>query len=209
MIPNEVKAKILKIHQNHVFKRVWPQFEYLVENNIEVPDEILRKVIYGWGNMGYSSDISLSRALINLSMINKESILECGSGISTLIVGVIARKNKIELHSLENNLEWYNKMSELCKKLNLITTHIHYVPLVKYEDFDWYDIEKINLPNNLSLVLCDGPPAQTRGGRIGLLPVCNKYFVRKCKIIMDDICRQDERLIIDSWKKEYDFKNVA
>jgi len=39
------------------------------------------------------------------------------------------------------------------------------VPLVDHGDFDWYDVEAVNLPNRIGLVVCDGPKGTTRGGR--------------------------------------------
>lgn len=58
------------------------------------------------------------------------------------------------------------------------------------------------LPARFSLVLCDGPPGNTPGGRYGLLPVLGHRLSPSVVILLDDAGRPDERAIADRWTAE-------
>ena len=70
-----------------------------------------------------------------------------------------------------------------------------------YGDFCWYDISFSKLIKKYRLVICDGPPAQTRGGRFGLIPLMKDKFGRGTIILLDDATREGENRIINDWKK--------
>ena len=69
-------------------------------------------------------------------------------------------------------------------------------------DFDWYDVEAVNIPNGIGLVVCDGPKGTTRGGRNGLAPVMKDRLARGCIVLLDDTSREAERAIIERWCAE-------
>jgi len=56
-----------------------------------------------------------------------------------------------------------------------------------------------------SLVVCDGPPGTTRGGRYGFLPVMLPYLSSKCTILLDDVEREGEQKTLLLWKEENRF----
>ena len=58
------------------------------------------------------------------------------------------------------------------------------------------------MPKDFSLVICDGPPARTPGGRYGLLPVMKSHLRPGCVILLDDVSRLEEREIIARWAEE-------
>jgi len=68
-----------------------------------------------------------------------------------------------------------------------------------YGDFDWYDVDPLELPT-FSLVICDGPQGSTRGGRLGLLPVLRERLAPGCSILLDDAARPSEREVLRRWK---------
>ena len=51
------------------------------------------------------------------------------------------------------------------------------------------------------LVICDGPPGCTQGGRYGLVPVMDKQLAENCLVILDDTHRKAEQRIIDVWRE--------
>jgi hypothetical protein len=54
--------------------------------------------------------------------------------------------------------------------------------------------------HSFDLVLCDGPPSKTRGGRYGLIPIMHSRMRRSAKVFVDDTGRTDEVAIIQRWK---------
>ena len=160
---------------------------------------VLRWLVRGWGNQGFSGDVSYLLQVWK-EALKARCILECGSGISTLVLGAVARKTSAEVYSLEHSKEWWTRVND-----SLATRHfpnrVTYAPMQRYDDYDWYSIPR-ELPSHFDLVICDGPPSATRGGRYGLLPVCFERLQRTT-ILMDDAERGDEQEIIRRWQCEF------
>jgi hypothetical protein len=72
-----------------------------------------------------------------------------------------------------------------------------------YGAFDWYTLPA-NLPHDFDLVICDGPPSATKGGRYGLVPVCADRIANS-KILLDDAERPEEQAVMLRWEKEFGF----
>ena len=71
-----------------------------------------------------------------------------------------------------------------------------------YNRFCWYDPPLTQMPDNFSVVVCDGPPGETPGGRYGLLPVMQNTLASGCVILLDDAGRPQEREALDRWAQE-------
>ena len=55
------------------------------------------------------------------------------------------------------------------------------------------------MPGQFAMVVCDGPPGTTPGGRYGLLPVMGSSLAPGCQILLDDAAREDEKIIAARW----------
>jgi hypothetical protein len=99
-------------------------------------------------------------------------ILEAGSGLTTLILAATGW----EVTSLEHDLDWYRRMTEIIGKCG-----IDNATLVKCDLVDgWYDVD---LPEKYSMVLVDGPPRKLGDRR----RVINKANVTEdCLFVVDD-----------------------
>lgn len=73
-------------------------------------------------------------------------------------------------------------------------------PLKDYGDFCWYDAPLESMPDSFSLVICDGPPGATKGGRYGLVPFMRDRLRSGCVILLDDAEREEERTIAARWQ---------
>jgi len=58
------------------------------------------------------------------------------------------------------------------------------------------------MPDSFSLVICDGPPGKTRGGRYGVVPVMKERLKPGCVILLDDTGREEERKLASRWETE-------
>ena len=67
------------------------------------------------------------------------------------------------------------------------------------------------MPDDFSMVICDGPPGDTRGGRYGLLPIMKEKLSSKCIILLDDADRVSEQEVAARWSKELniDFESLG
>jgi len=79
-------------------------------------------------------------------------------------------------------------------------------PLKDYGTFEWYDVSTTSIPRDISLVICDGPPHYTKGGRYGLLPVLSKHLADGAIILLDDYSREHEKQIVKDWKIDFEIE---
>jgi hypothetical protein len=75
-------------------------------------------------------------------------------------------------------------------------------PLREFNGYSWYDAPREDLPHRIGLVICDGPPGQTPGGRFGLLPQMRERLAPGATILLDDVDREGERAVLARWEAE-------
>jgi len=68
-----------------------------------------------------------------------------------------------------------------------------------YGEFHWYEPPLQSMPEQFRLVICDGPPGDTPGGRRGLLPVMNARLRPGSIVLLDDAQRSGEIEAIRRW----------
>jgi hypothetical protein len=102
-------------------------------------------------------------------------------------------------------------MANILRKAGVRSTSVHYCPLKDYGEFDWYEVSDEGIPAQpfIDLIICDGPPAQTRGGRVGLPYVLGSRFADGCIIAADDAHRPGEREMISRWKSDFGLREDA
>jgi hypothetical protein len=71
-----------------------------------------------------------------------------------------------------------------------------------------YYIHITDILSDIGLVICNGPPGQTKGGRFGLIPQIKASLKQGAVILMDDTIRDDERSIIEKYKSIIKFDIV-
>lgn len=159
-------------------------------------------LIYGWGNEGWSGLDEYLVGCINHAMTLRGPILECGCGLSTILVGAIARKQGQSHWALEHTPEWSTKVKRYLNRYKLDSVMLHAKPLKDYGEFCWYDVPLESMPHSFSLVICDGPPGITKGGRYGLVPIMMERLEPGCVILLDDAGREQELTIASRWATE-------
>lgn len=190
---------------------LWPIyyriFKKRIKNQKEIPDELIKKLIYAWGNQGFSAKTEYLQACLKIARQCNKPILECGSGLTTVLVGEIAKQRKIPVYSLENNENWYLRVKKMLDKNELIYSKLLFRPTTAYENFEWYETKETHFPK-FELVICDGPHHSNLGGRIGLFPLMKDHFSKGTKILVDDTIRDADRKMIQEWEKLHRMKIV-
>jgi predicted O-methyltransferase YrrM len=131
-------------------------------------------------------------------------MLECGTGLSTVLMAMIALETGAQVTSLEHDETWYKIVRSRLDELRLTNTGVVLSPLRSFGEFSWYDFDsKIASDTKFDLVLCDGPPNSTSGGRYGLLPRVFQKLRSGATIVVDDSHREDEVRMIQRWIAEY------
>lgn len=156
-----------------------------------------------WGHDGYSAVDVCLRTIANYSAETQGPILECGSGLSTLMMAVLAGRRGVSIYSLEHHPQYFQRVKLLLERLDVPNVKLILAPLRSFGDFDWYDVTTSSLPSDFRLVVCDGPPSDTKGGRYGLMPVMFSHIATDAILLLDDVDRTDEKVILDRWTREY------
>lgn len=168
---------------------------------VPLSDRTVRQLVYGWGN-AWALQEELITELWHHAWQTRGPVLECGSGLSTLLLGIAAERQKFEVYSLEHDEGWYWRMFSLVQELGLSRVTLVYAPLTSYDRYDWYAPHP-ELPAGLSLVLCDGPPEATPGGRYGLIPQLHTLIAPDAVILLDDAARPGEQEVLLRWASEF------
>ena len=160
--------------------------------------------------------VILNDILIN----NRRQIIEFGSGISTLAIANLIKKNKLECNfiSVEDNEEWFQYLKSFLTRNDLQKyVNIIFAPLKKnslaLENNLWYSDEV--LQNNISsdfkfsLAIIDGPAAwkpKIRFSRYPAVPYLVNILSEESSIYLDDTNRKGEKEIMSLWNIKYKIK---
>jgi hypothetical protein len=202
-IPRSVRRRLRSAHRQWTLERALRQTEGVIAGHEPVDGELAGQLLYGWGNEGWSAKAGLVTYLLNDLRGFKGTMLECGSGLSTVLMAMIARRTGARIISLEHNPEWYKLMVSRLRSHGLGIEGLLLAPLADFGEFDWYDTgDALAETGQIDVVLCDGPPNSTRGGRYGLLPRMGNRFAPGCRVIVDDTQRAEEIAMIERWQQE-------
>ncbi len=160
-----------------------------------VSDADISAIHASWGNKSWAAPLPYLTAVRDYAYASKGAILECGSGATTMVINHICSIDR-DRHAvtLEHEQEWYDKVvANTSKKEN--NHHIVKVGIAN----DWYDVADEELPNEIGLVICDGPPRKI--GRYGLFPAIKSKLAEGYVILMEDAHKCSD--VLDRWKADF------
>lgn len=163
----------------------------------KLPERTAHRLYRCWSNGGWTGNPRYLREVAVRCHQSDGPILECGSGLTTLIAAVYGR---FPCWSLEQREVSRRRVERVARWAGL-TVHTLLVPLEAMDGFTWYSVPS-QLPDHFSLVICDGPPGTTEGGRYGLMPILGDRIAGGT-IILDDTDRIEEQDIVRRWQQEY------
>lgn len=169
-------------------------------------NDILQRLVYLWGNEGWSGLSEYLMACLQHTDKSGGYVLECGSGLSTILMGIIGKPKGVKIISLENSAKWRKRTGWYLHHFNLNNVSILYSPIADKGNYQWYNIEGHSLPEKISLVILDGPPGDIKGGRTGFFPECKNLVVRDTVILVDDVERKEEMGMVTDFAKSMDFR---
>ena len=129
-------------------------------------------------------------------------VLECGSGLSTILIGAIAKSRGIGHWALEHEPAWAAKVQSYLDRYKIDSVTLCAKSLKDYGEFSWYDPPLKSMPDSFAMVICDGPPGSTKGSRYGLGPVMKQRLRAGCVILLDDAGREHEMEVANRWTAE-------
>jgi predicted O-methyltransferase YrrM len=163
---------------------------------------LLERLRYGWGNGGWTANVAFLETLCRLVRTTRGPVLECGSGLTTLIAGALGRTRGVRVYAIESDAAWHWRVAEVVRRHGLDNVVLAHAPLTDFGGYTWYGVDPAALPDDIGLVVCDGPPGATPGGRFGLLPVMRERLAPDCVVLVDDVSRERERSMLARWQGE-------
>jgi hypothetical protein len=201
LLPLKIRCFLGSLHRDVVFRGAMKQFIKNPATFAQSGNPVLADLIYGWGNEKWSALDEYLASCINHAIVSPGEILECGSGLSSILISAVAKKQNQCHLILEHNPEWADKVQSYLDRYKLDST-IYTKPLMDYGDFCWYDVQEREDADSFFLVVCDGPPGSTKGGRYGLIPTMRKSLASGCVILLDDAGREAELEAAKHWAAE-------
>lgn len=137
------------------------------------------------------------------------TIVECGSGLSTLMLARCCQLNgRGRLYSLEHAAEHAARSRTELDRYGLASqADVMVAPLRPYELGDgrrlWYDLANLTV-QGIDLLVIDGPPGRLAPlARYPALPLLYHRLSPASRIYLDDAARPDEWAILQRWQSEF------
>lgn len=143
-----------------------------------------------YGNQAFSATPELLYSLYLSARDVRGPMLETGTGLSSIVLGVVSEMTGNPALSLEHEKGWLVETRKMLAALGL-KHRPTFAPLDRDESGVWYSAE---VPDNLALVLCDGP--QRHHGRSGLFSR-HGANMSNAIIILDDY--ETEQHLVEEW----------
>ena len=138
-----------------------------------------------------------------------ELIVECGSGLSTVIMAYALRTNgRGKAVALEHLQEYGDRTNELLAQHGLSDwAEVRVVPLepvmIENEEWPWYSVKAIP-EGPVDLLFVDGPPGKLgKQARFPAAPLLIDRLSPGGLIVLDDYHRPDEREMTERWLQLY------
>jgi predicted O-methyltransferase YrrM len=201
IVPRPLRQLLRRLHRKTVFSRAMRRL--LADPRRAIADDaVLDDLVYGWGNEQWSALPEYLRYMATVSGSSPgRNVLECGSGLSTVLLAAVASKSGGHVTALEDSPPWGERVRQTLAGYGL-SGHatVRVAPLRSFGEYSWY--ERPPADRVYDCVICDGPPGTTRGGRYGLLPVAGALLRPGCTILLDDAARPEEQAAIERWQRE-------
>lgn len=188
-------------------RRAWPRLaaasaELRAVAPADPPSRLLEELREGWGDPD-SAPVGLMLAAIAGFRDGRLDGVECGSGLSTVVMGIYAEALGRHWWALDQDVGWMARVRDAVTRLGIDDVTVLDAPLTRYDGFEWYSVPD-RLPRSIDFVLCDGPPANgeaIRLRRYGLVPVLADRFTPDVTILLDDASRPGEREVLAKWER--------
>jgi predicted O-methyltransferase YrrM len=195
--------------QPTIDRNLWSQIESLTALYRLIDGQVALPSTRRWAA---SPDILL-RLVRHIQRNPVQTIVECGSGTSTIVIAhalkLLGRAGHI--HTIENNPFFARQLQAELEARNLqerVTVIV--APLVekRYENFEqifhWYDLSAARIPDQIDLLFVDGPYGKVnRHARFPAGPELLPKMAPTGHIFVDDAKRSDESALGRLWRTYY------
>jgi predicted O-methyltransferase YrrM len=168
-----------------------------------LPGHLSQRLARAWGNKEFAASPALLQVVWEQIHQTRGDILECGSGLTTIVLAVATQGTGRTVCTLEHEQAWAERVTRTLRHVRCVHARVHYTPLRSFGTYDWYSVPDRLEAGPFGLVVVDGPPGTTRGGRIGLLPIMRSHLCPGAHLILDDADRPGETEVMADWERSF------
>lgn len=159
---------------------------------------------------GWAASADLLRFLYDqVAVEGRNRILECGSGVSTVLMGyALQRRGEGKVVALEHLEQFAEQTRQLAAAHGLDDfVEVRHAPLttmtVEGEEWPWYDVSEVPA-GPFDLLVVDGPPAGVRDhARFPAVPVLHDRLADSALVVLDDHNRPEEKAVGERWQQAF------
>jgi predicted O-methyltransferase YrrM len=153
---------------------------------------------------------ALATILNDIVVHSRQSVVECGGGVSTFYIGRLLAENSGHLFTIEHDPRWATLLTGLLQREGLGgTVTVIFAPMNSnshsLDGANWYDVDSVEQGLGdavIDLLLVDGPLAYAKPARFArypAVPQLRERLAADATIVLDDIHRRGEREIARRW----------
>lgn len=202
IIPRQIKEAVKGYDRERKLGAALQRISALPEGEVP-PRELLAEAGRAWGEDGFRAVGGYFEEVARRAATTTGPVLEIGSGLTTLILGALAGRRGVAVWTLEHLPQFYEQTLKELERHDVGNVRLRLAPLREYGDFSWYDAPLDEMPDDFRLVIADGPPGDTKGGRFGLLPVMRAHLSPDAVVLLDDAEREDEQKVLGEWSERF------
>lgn len=192
LISRKLKSQLVAAERRyHVWRGVRRLRRDLAANHIS--EEAVAEIWLGWGNPDWSASQPLALHVARELLARKVDVVELGSGLTTLILGVVADHLRTRVLSIDHDRHWGERITRVLRSHQVESVNVIHAPLKDYGEYDWYELPPTVEPSVFGIVVVDGPPGATRGGRRGVNQLLIPHIPSCALVFVDDVGRPAEK----------------
>lgn len=147
---------------------------------------------------------------------NRKNIIEFGSGISSILIGRLIKKNSLDtkLITIEHDESWAKALARIIKSEQIEdVVDIYHAALsdcdIALDGNQWYNLQVLNniiKDKKFDMVIIDGPPAWETSkakARYPAVPFIIDNLQDNFSVYLDDAIRSGEQASIKIWEAKY------
>src|SRR2546428_11863958 len=156
-VPTFLKRATKEVLLNRTLRRAIRESGSLARG--DAPNrQMLEQLQLGWANTSFAARTDYLEALAQLAVTPPGPVLECGTGLTTILLGLLAGRRGVQTWSLEHNAEWRDRVTRTIMRFEISNVEVCLAPLSNYDGFEWYRPQLSEIAPHFQLVICDGPP---------------------------------------------------
>ena len=160
---------------------------------------------------GWAASPDLLQVVVGLLNERRPSLLlECSSGLSTLVLAAhCRRRGRGRVLSLEHDPLYAEKTRAMLRVHGLEPwAEVIDAPLVPLQiagwTGSWYDLKALPTSIRADMLLVDGPPSSVSSlARYPALPMLVNRLAESAVVVLDDVIRADEIEMVARWHREF------